>query len=134
MKKHDEIMIGLDTLSRKIGILEKLASDKAVKLEQELNRVENQKDAFLKQRDAALEELEELRTENEKLKRELHALEGRLRQQLQEGDALMAPNNHAISFPKDDGFKFTHLDGGYYLISRDGLDLASADGKVLKVR
>ena len=79
MRKHDEIMIGLDSLSRKISNLEKLASDKAVKLEQALNRAESQRDTFKHQRDAALAELEELRTENEELKRELHALDGRLR-------------------------------------------------------
>lgn len=83
MRKHDEIMIGLDTLSRKIGILEKLASDKAVKLEQALNRAESQRDTFKHQRDTIMDERDALRTENEELRRELHALEGRLRHLLQ---------------------------------------------------
>ncbi len=83
MKKHDEITVRLDLMDKRLRNIEWLACDKAVKLEQGLNRVENQKNAILKQRDAALEELEELRTENEKLKRELHALDGRLRHLLQ---------------------------------------------------
>jgi FtsZ-binding cell division protein ZapB len=83
MRKHDEIMISLDTLSRKIGILEKLASDKAVKLEQALNRAESQRDTFKHQRDTIMDERDALRTENERLKREAHALGGRLRHLLQ---------------------------------------------------
>ena len=83
MRKHDEIMIGLDTLSRKIGILEKLASDKAVKLEQALRLAEKQRDTFKHQRDTIMDERDARRAENEELRRELHALDGRLRHLLQ---------------------------------------------------
>lgn len=83
MRKHDEIMDELATLRFKLGNLERLASDKAVKLEQALNCAEHQRDSFLKQRDALLEERDVLRTENERLRSELHALDGRLRHLLQ---------------------------------------------------
>lgn len=134
MRKHDEIMIGLDSLSRKIGNLERLASDKAVKLEQALNRAESQRDTLKYQRDTIMDERDALRAENERLKREVHALEGRLRQQLQEGDVLMAPLNQIISFPEGENIKITHPDGGYCLITRDGIDFVCANGSVLKVR
>lgn len=51
-----------------------------------------------------------------------------------EGDALMAPNHQIITFPDGNSIKVSKLDGGYYLITRDGLEMVCPDGKVLKVR
>lgn len=134
MKKHDEIITRLGLMNQRLINIERLASDKAVKLEQALRLAEKQRDTFKHQRDTIMDERDALRAENEELRRELHALDGRIRQQLQEGDALMAPNNQIISFPEDESIKITHPDGGYCLITRDGIDFVCANGSVLKVR
>lgn len=53
---------------------------------------------------------------------------------LKENDALMAPNHQLITFPDGDTIKVAKPDGGYYLITRDGLKFNSAAGNVLEIR
>jgi hypothetical protein len=59
--------------------------------------------------------------------------EAQKRQCFQEGDVLTGPNRTLISFPNGNSIKVKNPDGSYYLITRDGLEMVSPDGKRLKV-
>lgn len=59
--------------------------------------------------------------------------EAQRRGDFQEGDALVGPNHQLITFP-DGNIKIAQPDGGYYLITRDGLEFVCANGKRLRVR
>lgn len=83
MKKIDEIMRKLGSLHTMLKHIELVTTDKAVELEQALNRAACERDTFMEQRDVMLAERNSLLAENEKLRAENHALEGRLRHLLQ---------------------------------------------------